>query len=282
MTAALITTLACVGLAMLAAYGSYRWARRTHALRARLVPTATTTPARAVDFGELEGLPAPVQRYLRKVLVEGAPLVAAVRLRHEGMFNTSETGERWRPFSSDQWVTIRPPGFDWDARIRFIPGLTVRVHDAYVEGEGILHVAVLGLFRLVNLWGKGEIAEAELMRFLAEAAWYPTALLPSQGIRWTEVEERAARAELVNGDLRVRLTFRFNAQDFIESVEAESRGRMVGQEVRTAPWGGRFWDYQERSGMLVPLQGEVYWRLPEGVKPYWRGRIIRLEYQFAR
>ena len=209
-------------------------------------------------------------------------MVTAVRVRHEGEFNMSEAADRWRPFSSDQLVTIHPPGFDWDARIRIVPGLPVRVHDAYVEGEGILHAALLGVFPLVRLRGKGAIAEGELMRFLAEAAWYPTALLPSQGVRWTEVNGRAARAELADGEVLVRLMFRFNDQDLIESVEAASRGRMAGREIVPTPWRGRFWDYEQRGGMLVPLQGEVAWLLPGGSKPYWRGRITSLEYQFAR
>ncbi len=60
-------------------------------------------------------------------------------------------------------------------------GLPVRVHDAYVAGEGILHASLLGLFSLVDMRGGGDLAEGELMRFFAEAAWYPTALLPTQG-----------------------------------------------------------------------------------------------------
>jgi hypothetical protein len=270
------------GLWVLAAYGASRWAKGTLALRARLVPASRSLEARTVDFRELADLPAPVQRYLRRVLAEGSPVVAAVRVRHVGQFNMSATGDRWRPFSSDQLVTIRPPGFDWDAQVRMIPGLPVRVHDAYVEGEGILHAAVLGLFPVMNLRGKGEIAEGEFMRFLAEAAWYPTVLLPGQGVRWTEVDAHAARAELTDGQVSVKLVFRFNDQDLIESVEAESRGRMVGEQVVPTPWGGRFGDYEQRGGMLVPLQGEVAWLLPGGPKPYWRGRITNLEYQFAK
>jgi hypothetical protein len=34
--------------------------------------------------------------------------------------------------------------------------------------------------------------------------------------------------------------------------------------------------------MQVPLEGEVAWLLPEGAKPYWRGHIIKLSYEFAR
>ena len=45
----------------------------------------------------------------------------------------------------------RPPGFVWDARMAMVPGLPVRVHDAYIAGQGMLHPAVLGLVSLAEL-----------------------------------------------------------------------------------------------------------------------------------
>jgi len=52
--------------------------------------------------------------------------------------------------------------------------------------------------------------------------------------------------------------------------------------VIPTPWEGRFSDYQKRGGMHVPLSGEVAWLLPEGCRPYWRGRITKLVYDFVR
>lgn len=60
-------------------------------------------------------------------------------------------------------------------------GLSVQVQDAYATGEGILHATLLGLFSLADMRGGGNLAEGELMGFFAEAAWYPMALLPTQG-----------------------------------------------------------------------------------------------------
>ncbi len=119
------------------------------------------------------------------------------------------------------------------------------------------------------------------MRFLAEAAWYPTALLPGQGVRWEALDRRSARATLTDGATTVTMSFRFNDSGVIDTVTAEARGRTVGTKVIPTPWQGRFWNYQERGGMLVPLEGEVAWLLPEGAKPYWRGRITEMEYEFA-
>jgi len=193
-----------------------------------------------------------------------------------------ETTDRWKPFASDQKVITNRPGFDWDGRVAMMPGVPVRVHDAYVAGEGILHASLLGLFPVVDLRSAGEVAKGELMRFFAEAAWYPTALLPSQGVRWEAVDDRSVYATLTEGDISISMLFIFNEQGLIDTVRAQARGRTVGGEVVPTPWQGRFWNYEERGGMRVPLDGEVAWMLSEGAKPYWRGRITEAVYQFAR
>jgi hypothetical protein len=33
--------------------------------------------------------------------------------------------------------------------------------------------------------------------------------------------------------------------------------------------------------MRVPLEAEVAWILPDGPKPYWRGRIVEIVYEMA-
>jgi hypothetical protein len=78
------------------------------------------------------------------------------------------------------------------------------------------------------------------------------------------------------------MLFTFDEQGLIETVGAEARGRTVRGEVVPVPWHGRFWNYEQRGGMRVPLDGEVAWLLPEGAKPYWRGRINEIDYEFAQ
>jgi hypothetical protein len=43
------------------------------------------------------------------------------------------------------------------------------------------------------------------MRFLAEAPWYPTTLLPGQGVRWKAIDDSTASATIQDGDTRVTL-----------------------------------------------------------------------------
>jgi hypothetical protein len=270
----------------LSAYGSTRWTDTTRTLTSRLeaarIDEKVQSPSLLrYDSRELEGLPAPVQRYFRAVLKEGQPIIAAATVELGGTINMSAAGEQWKTFTSRQRVVTRRPGFLWDAQVAMLPGLTVRVVDSYIAGKGLLHAAILGLFTVADVSGGGEIARGEFMRFFAEAAWYPTALLPSQGVRWEAVDDRSANATIVDGPLTLTLLFRFNDAGLIGSFRAEARGGMVGKEMVMAPWEGSFSNYRTRDGMTLPFTGEVAWVRPEGRKPYFLGTVTSLSYEFS-
>lgn len=281
-TIALLVVALVVCFALAAIYGSFRWQSDTDNLRARLDEGRRPVTPEAYDARELAGLPVPVQRYFRAVLKDGQPLIASVNVMHAGQFNMGETSDQWKNFTATQRVVTRRPGFDWDARIRAAPGVKVFVRDAYVADGGILNAALFGLVTVANMRGTPETAEGELMRFLAEAVWYPTALLSSQGVHWEAVDNASAKATLRDGGAAVTLLFRFNDAGLINSVRADSRGRTVNGAVVPTPWEGRMWHYEVRDGLHIPLEAEVAWLLPEGRKPYWRGRITAIGYEFAR
>lgn len=261
--------------------GADRWRSATRKLHARMEAARLPIAPTSYDSRELEGLPAPVQRYFRTVLKEGQPLIVAASIEHTGTFNMGETTEQWKPFSSTQRVVIRRPGFIWDARISMAPGMAAHVHDAYIAGEGVLTAKLFGLLTVMKQPSTPELAHGELMRFFAEAAWYPTALLPSQGVTWEAIDDSQASAALTDGAVTVKLVFQFDAQGLISSVRSDGRYRAVdGVQVAT-PWQARIWDYEMQDGMLVPQDGEVEWLLAEEPKPYWRGRIQRIQYELS-
>lgn len=283
----LVLCLLAVAAVGLSTYGAKRWTESMRTMTRRLDAgrvdegTRPPTPPASFDSHELEGLPAPVQRYFRTALKDGQPIIAAVTLDLAGKINLSADVERWKPFTSTQRVVTRRPGFLWDARVSMLPGVVVRVVDSYVVGEGLLRAAVLGLFPVADARGSGEMARGEFMRFFAEAAWYPTALLPSQGVRWDAVDDASANATIVDGPLTLTLLFRFNDAGLIDSFRAEARGNGVGKDMVMLPWEGHWSDYRACDGMAVPFTGEVAWLRPTGRQTYFHGIVTTLAYEWS-
>lgn len=275
-----ILGLLLVSLGGVLALAGWRWRARTAGFVERLQGNRPTSPA-VFSGADLEGLPAPVARYFRAVLREGQPIIRGGRLSQEGSFLVQPEKNGWGPFTATHHFSAGPPGFVWDARIRMAPGMTVRVRDAFLEGGGYMSASLLGLVSMVNVEGTPEIAAGALHRYLAEATWYPTALLPSQGVVWTPIDDSSARATVTAGAATVSLDFRFSKDGLVETVFTPARSRDVDGRSVPTPWQGHFFEYGERGGMVIPLQGEVGWLLPEGPQVYWRGRITDASYEVA-
>jgi hypothetical protein len=224
---------------------------------------------------ELAGLPAPVARYFNFALVPGQPLMRRARLLQEGTF--ARARDAWCPFTAVEDFSCSPPGFVWDARIRTAPLIDTHVRDTYLGGEGAMHGKLAGLVTVVDQKGTPEMAESALLRYLGEAPWLPTALLPSAGVHWDPLDERSARATLTDAGVTVSMDVHFGSRGEITRVTAERHREVKGTPVLT-PWEGRFSDYGRVEGMMVPLQGEAGWMLPDGWFPYWRGRTVEAQF----
>jgi hypothetical protein len=200
-------------------------------------------------------------------------------LRQEGTFQMGEGEAGWRPFHATQHVRAYPPGFLWDASIGMMPLIPVRVRDGYLGGAGMMKGAVAALVTVVEAEPTRELAEGSLYRYLAEAVWVPSRLLPGEGLTWEAVDDTTAEATLRDGDVEVSVRFGFDASGDIVSMVVPERGREVDGIYVPTPWKGRLWDHQDVDGYRIPLQGEVAW-VVDGVEvPYWRGRMAAVAYR---
>lgn len=264
---------------------SAAWRRTTARLVAELLELAAArASAPAHDLVSPSDLPAPVARYVAFALPTDAVRIRTVRIRWRGEFQL-RPGSGWRPFTAEQHYTTRPPGFVWDASIRMLPLVPVRVRDAYVAGEGSMLGRAGGLMTVVRQGGTPELAAGALTRWLGEAVWFPTALLPGvmpgDGVRWEPVDDGTARATLTDGATTVSAEFHVAPTGEITGMTAMRYRDVNGTGVPT-PFEGRYEDFARRNGVMIPMSAEVAWLLPEGRFPYWRGHPVEIVYDGPR
>ncbi len=269
------------GFASAAALGAWRWNRSTTRTVARLERERIRVAPELVHVDALDAVPAPVMRYFAMALGPHQQRVKRARIEHAGEFRTGGIRGTWKPFTDVQHFTVDPPGFVWDAVIRTAPLVTIRVRDTYVAGIGGMQGKLGSLVTVIDRHGTPELAAGALHRYLAEAVWFPTALLPSQTLSWEAVDDHSARATLTDGaTLSVSLTFEFGEDGRIVTAYTPSRYRDVGGVPVPTPWFCHYRDYTRIEGMSVPMRGEVEWLLPDGELPYWRGVIVRAVYGY--
>lgn len=232
---------------------------------------AAETPTNTYHETQLAGLPAPVQRYFRHVLRDGQSYLRGLRLRHGGQFKT-DLKKDWIAIKGEQYVTAAPAGFIWQGTTRqFV------ARDAYEAGRGSLAVRLFGAVPVVN--GSGpHYDEGELLRWLAESTWLPTALLPGAGIVWAAVDDQSARLTFTQGGQSVTCLMRFNEQNEIAECEAL---RYIDKTTRR-PWVCRYAQYRRWHGVLIPTVGEAAWVVEGQRQPYARFAVRELEYEPLR
>lgn len=253
--------------------GNLLWNRATGKAFRRLEAAPPDSRSETFSLDSLAGLPAPVVRYFQFALTPGQPIRSRFAFEQEAEFRTGGLGAPWSPLTAEQRFSTQPPGFVWDARIRMAPLVEVRVRDSYLDGAGAMRARIAGVIPVVDQSGSPELAAGALHRYLAEAVWFPTALLPGQGVVWEPIDDRSARATLTDGRTTVSLDFRFGENGEIVQAYTPARARDVNGTAVPTPWLCSYRGYAEVDGMRVPAEGEVGWVLPEGLLSYWRGKV---------
>lgn len=251
------------------------WQRAT-AVRSEQLKAGVVEPEGRYASAALAVLPLPVARYFRRVLRDGQPMIRSVIATQEAEFFINGA---WRPLKATQHFSATPPGLVWDATITMAPLLQAYVRDGYVGGQGSMQATIYGLWPLVDQAGTPELNSGALQRFLGEAVWFPTALLPSPAISWTGRDDRSAVVTLIDHGTRVSLLFEFDDNGDVMTISGD-RYKESGGGYTLQPWSISCRDHVERSGIRVPQYCEVAWMGSNGPEPYWRGRISTIEYEF--
>ncbi len=270
------------GLVLALWLGSRSQRRALSQLGDSLVGLSRARGATQVNPHDLVELPAPVARYFTRVLRQEQPIIQVARFTQTGTLRTGPKSDRWLKFEASQIVVPPSIGFLWDARVVMAPLLHVRVRDALIAGQGSGQVSFLSAVTVAAAGGNLEMNSGALHRFLAEAVWYPTALLPSAKLRWSAIDDDTALATLTDDGLTVSLQFRFNAAGEVAGIYTPARWGTFDGGYKQVPWEGHFRNYVNRGGFVVPSEGEVGWYVDGKWRSVWKGTIAELSYELAR
>lgn len=192
----------------------------------------------------------------------------------------AQTGQMWlapgaRPmdFEARQTVSSTAGGFLWRAGAG--PFGVVKVADYMVGKRAGLEVRAFGALTLAEEVGSPDSMRAEAIRYLAELAWNPDAILFNHAIDWTVIGERRLKAALGAGRARAEVVLELDGIGLIVGASAADRPRMEHGRFAPAPWRARCWDHAWMDGRMIPLAGEASWDLAGTEFAYWRGRVFR-------
>ena len=222
----------------------------------------------------LDGLPEPVQRYMRWTGVVGKPWTRTAYVRQSGRFRQG-FDKPWMPMAAEQVFTVDPPGMVWQARFKMFGLPLMRARDSYQDGRGHMLGKAAGLFTIFDERGE-ELTQGTLTRYLSEMIWFPIAYL-GDNITWTAVDEHSADVSL--SDHGRTASGRMFFDDLGRPTTFETM-RFMGVDggYRLTPWHTPHMAWGKRGGLNIPVRGEVSWGLPEGMLTYGDFHIDAVAY----
>jgi hypothetical protein len=276
--AAIVLCVALTALAIAVFVGCRRFRTRV----AADVSALLSLPAPAIGPNELaareSALPEPVRRYLHYAIPAGSPAIRTVHLRHDGVFRLKPNSP-WLPIHGEQYFTVGQPGFVWNATVRMKPFFWIDARDRLYAGHGNMLVKVVSTFTVADASGP-EIDQGSSLRWLAETAWFPYALV-SEAVRWDAIDAHSARATLVQDELPTVAIFEFDDEGKPTLLRANRYFTPGDGPAKLLPWSGRYMEYREFGGFRVPSYVEVSWQLREGAFSYARFRVTAIQYNVA-
>lgn len=220
--------------------------RHTDRIEAELTAPA---PSRTFSEADLDGLPEPVQRYLRHAIAPGTLLSPSVRLWMDGTMTPTPGGP-----STDLTAveTLAPHrGFIWMAKAR-MNRLPVRVRDHYFDGTGGVNVVALGLLP-IPLGSGPDVARSSRGRLVAEAVWCPTALV-HPAVAWEALGGDRVRFTLTVDDDPIPVTLRTGPDGALREVTLDRWGDTEGPPARPIPYGFRVEEERTFDGVTIPTR----------------------------
>ena len=232
------------------------------------------TKPEVVTERDLEGLPQPVQRYLRYTQIIGKEKVRTVWLKQKGFIRTKED-QGWMSFSARQYYRADYPAFIWYGSVKLFSLPLMRVRDKFYEGKGNMLIRLLPFITIADATGD-EIDQGTLVRYLNEMMWFPTAYL-NDYIQWEPIDSSSAKATITVEGLTASAILYFNEKGQMTNFVAE-RYMSVGDEFSLETWSTPIGEYKEINGIMVPIKGEAVWKLSSGDFNYVKVEITHIEY----
>jgi hypothetical protein len=237
------------------------------------------TGGKEFHAGAISSLPPIVQKYFTNTLQEGQRYIDFIQMSQEADFRTQIDGD-WSHLSANVWYGAFEPGMVWKARFgtSLLPFKTASLEFIHGKGHGL--VRLLGTITLLEPHGY-EADITLLSRYLMEAVWFPTVLLPNRHIEWSPVSELSAKAEIHFEGLRASAIFTFTPDGQIENIVTHDKFRDFKGSFEKEQFTLHCKNFKQFQNITIPTEVEFVWNLPSKDFSYGKFRVADIRYEFS-
>lgn len=211
---------------------------------------------------DLEHLPAPVARYLRRAQVVGRPRVHNFVVEMDAILNRGpDQPSLETPVLQTSFVDDPVRLFLLRTRMK---GLPVSGLHSYTDEGARMQIRLLGVLNIVDESGPA-FTHAETVTLLNDFCVFAPATLIDDRFSWRALDDASAEVTFTNGAHRVTATLMFDANGDLVDFSSDDRHVLPTDGERwTTPLRG----HRDFGGARLPSEGDAIWHYRD--KPSWK------------
>jgi hypothetical protein len=222
-------------------------------------------------------MPEILQKYFTKVIADSTQRPQFITTVQKADFRT-DTNSEWFPLTATQYYTVDNPNFIWNSKMQTSPLFWVTAIDSYIEGKGNMLIKLNSSITIADSWGI-ELDKSGLFRYISEAVFFPTRLLPSKNLLWNILDSNLAEIKFSDGDISVIMKLYFE-KNIIYKIETFDKYRALDEGYEKSLYTVHFSKYKYvEEGYFVPTYIETEWDLPSGKFKYGKFEISDIKYE---
>jgi hypothetical protein len=229
---------------------------RVEFLRRAAIESGRPRTADVLTERDLDDLPDPVARYIRRSGAVGRRQVANFHARIHGRIR-SGADSSWMPFRGEQFNTYGAE----PSRLFFIvarmKGVPIEVFHSFIGTEATIRGKAVSLVTVVDQRGP-DLARTETVTILNDACVMAPAALVGPAFAWEAIDDRTARVVFTRLDETVSATLYFDGADQLIDFVSDDRRRGTTLQRWSTPLG-RYRTFGDRWVMSF---GEGRWHAP--------------------
>ena len=236
------------------------------------------TKKRLFTYSELNGQSELLNRFFRSVIKDSIDIPKFITVNQTAKFKTDFNSD-WRSLKATQYYTSEIPNFIWVSEMETSQFFWINAIDSYVNGKGNMLIKLNSSITVADSWGV-ELDKSGLFRYISEAVFFPSKLLPSKNLLWNILDSNKAEIKFINHDNSIVAKLYFNSEFKISKIETYDKYRALEAGFEKSLHTVYFSNYKIVNDLFeVPTSMEVEWDLASGKFKYGKFDIENISYE---
>ncbi|WP_138420370.1 DUF6920 family protein [Aquibacillus sediminis] len=244
------------------------WQLRTEANQdiEQLLTEAQTEQSVVPTKSRLASVPPIIRQWLQQnKVIETEPIVT-VSFKQKGQMKLKPDQKKWYKAEAEQYVSVKRPGFVWNASVEMMPLIHVAGKDVFHDGDGRMQMELLSILPVVHIANNNKVDQSTMQRFLLELPWYPSAALEPY-ITWESLNPTTAQATMSYKGKTGSAIYYFDEDGNLDKVSA-MRYKDHDDNAEPLECIGEVKEMKMVDGKMIPTKMDVSW-LVKGEKFTW-------------